>query len=94
VHWKGKAETNYPWGKETDYESLVSTSTTPIRDQRGLWRSGEHLRVKRSRTQMAGTFVRGTDQKNFYYKYTRELLKDSQMVKEKTWQETIPRDHQ
>ena len=35
-----------------------------------------------------------TDQKNFYYKYTRELLKDGQMLKQKTWEETIPRDHQ
>ncbi len=35
-----------------------------------------------------------TDQKNLYYKYTRELLKDGQMVKQKTWEETIPRDHQ
>ena len=23
MHWKGKAENNYPWGKETDYESLA-----------------------------------------------------------------------
>ena len=23
VHWKGKAETNYPWGKETDFEALT-----------------------------------------------------------------------
>ena len=35
-----------------------------------------------------------TDQKNFYYKYTRELLKDGQTVKQKTWEETVPRDHQ
>ena len=35
-----------------------------------------------------------TDQKNFYYKYTRELLKDGQMLKQKTWEETIARDHQ
>jgi hypothetical protein len=35
-----------------------------------------------------------TDQKNYYYKYTRELLKDGTMIKKKTWQETIPRDHQ
>jgi hypothetical protein len=35
-----------------------------------------------------------TDAKNFYYKYTREVLKDNQMVKQKTWEETIPRDHQ
>jgi hypothetical protein len=35
-----------------------------------------------------------TDQKNFYYKYTRELLKDGALIKSKTWQETIARDHQ
>jgi hypothetical protein len=35
-----------------------------------------------------------SDAKNFYYKYTRELLKDGQPLKRKTWEETIPRDHQ
>jgi hypothetical protein len=35
-----------------------------------------------------------TDQKNFDYKYTRELLKDGQVLKSKTWQERIARDHQ
>jgi hypothetical protein len=35
-----------------------------------------------------------TDQKNFYYKYTRELLKDGKILKQKTWEETIARDHQ
>ena len=35
-----------------------------------------------------------TDQKNFHYKYTRELLKGGQTVKQKTWEETVPRDHQ
>jgi hypothetical protein len=35
-----------------------------------------------------------TDQKNFYYKYTRELLKDGKLIKTKTWQEAVPRDHQ
>ena len=35
-----------------------------------------------------------TDQKNFYYKYTRELLKNGAQVKQKTWEKTIPRDHQ
>jgi hypothetical protein len=35
-----------------------------------------------------------TEQQNFHYKYTRELLKDGHMVKQKTWEETILRDHQ
>ena len=35
-----------------------------------------------------------SDARNFYYKYTRELLKDGTLIKTKTWDETIPRDHQ
>lgn len=35
-----------------------------------------------------------SDRKNFFYKYTRELLKDGALVKQKTWEETIPRDYQ
>ena len=95
VRWKGKAETNYPWGRETDYENLTynvddahpeispvqgeAESIFVIKDRELRWRG--HLSVT-------------TDQKNFYYKYTRELLKDGQMLKQKTWEETIPRDHQ
>ena len=41
-----------------------------------------------------GHLLVSTDQENFYYSYTRELLKDGLMVKTKTWKETIPRDHQ
>ena len=32
--------------------------------------------------------------KHFFYKYTRELLKDGTLLKTKTWEETIPRDLQ
>ena len=35
-----------------------------------------------------------SDVKNFYYKYTRELMKDGATLKTKTWEETIPRDFQ
>jgi hypothetical protein len=35
-----------------------------------------------------------SDAKNFYYKYTRDLLKDGKPVKQRAWEETVPRDHQ
>jgi hypothetical protein len=35
-----------------------------------------------------------SDLKNFYYDYTRRLLKDGALVREKNWEDTIPRDHQ
>jgi hypothetical protein len=35
-----------------------------------------------------------SDKTNFYYQFRRQLLKNGQVVREKKWQETIPRDHQ
>jgi len=35
-----------------------------------------------------------SDAKNFFYKYTRELRKDGNLIKTKTWEKTIPRDLQ
>jgi hypothetical protein len=35
-----------------------------------------------------------SDLKNFYYGYKRELVENGRVVRQKTWQETIPRDHQ
>lgn len=95
VHWKGKDGYTYPWGKQDDLESMTyegddahpetstvrgeAESTFTLKDRTLVWRG--HLQVT-------------TDRANFYYRYTRELLKDGQILKTKTWQETIPRDHQ
>ncbi len=35
-----------------------------------------------------------SDAHTFFYKYTRTLLKDGALMKTKTWEEPIPRDHQ
>ena len=54
-------------------------STFALKDRTLVWRG--HLSVT-------------TDRGNFYYKYTRELLKDGNIIKTKTWDEVIARDHQ
>jgi uncharacterized protein len=95
VVWKGKSQTEYPWAKEKDCEQLTyvvydanpaansvfgeAESTYELKGRVLTWRG--HLSVT-------------SDEKNFSYTYTRELLKDGQVFKQKTWQETIPRDHQ
>jgi len=35
-----------------------------------------------------------SDLQNFYYTYTRRLLENGRLVREKAWQDTIPRDYQ
>lgn len=35
-----------------------------------------------------------SDSENFYYTYTRRVLENEKLLREKTWKKTIPRDHQ
>jgi len=95
VHWHGQTETQYPWGKETDYEDLTYDANDAHPEISAV--DGEAKSVFELKGRLLtwqGHLSVTTDQKNFYYKYVRELLKDGQLVKQKTWQETIPRDHQ
>jgi hypothetical protein len=34
-----------------------------------------------------------SDSENFFYDQRRELLNNGEVVREKSWKETIPRDH-
>jgi predicted acyl esterase len=95
VHWKGKESGEYPWGKEIDYENLTYDTDDAHPETCSVRGEAESVFTLKGRTlTWRGHLLVTTDQKNFYYKYTRELLKDGVMIKSKSWQETIARDHQ
>ncbi len=95
VHWKGKDGYTYPWGKQDDFENLTYEGDDAHPETCSVRGEAESVFSLKGRTLVwRGHLLVTTDQKNFYYKYTRELLKDGRMLKSKTWQETIPRDHQ
>jgi uncharacterized protein len=95
VHWKGKDGYVYPWGTQNDFENLTYEGDDAHPETSSVRGEAESVFALQGRTlTWRGHLLVTTDQKNFYYKYTRELLKDGQMIKSKTWQETIPRDHQ
>jgi uncharacterized protein len=95
VHWKGKDGYTYPWGKQDDFENLTYEGDDAHPETCAVRGEAESVFTLKGRTlSWRGHLSVTTDQKNFYYKYTRELLKDGEMLKSKTWQETIPRDHQ
>jgi hypothetical protein len=95
VHWKGKDGSEYPWGTQSDFENLTYEGDDAHPETCSVHGEAESVFALKGRTLVwRGHLLVTTDQKNFYYKYTRELLKDGQMLKSKTWQETIPRDHQ
>jgi hypothetical protein len=35
-----------------------------------------------------------SDRDNFYYRYLRRLTQDGELIREKAWEDTIPRDYQ
>jgi predicted acyl esterase len=95
VHWKGKERATYPWGTESDYENLTYDADDTHPETSSVRGEAETVFALKGRTlTWRGHLLVTTDQKNFYYKYTRELLKDGALIKSKTWQETIARDHQ
>ena len=82
-------------GTENDFENLTYEVDDSHPETCSVRGEAESIFALKGRTLIwRGHLLVTTDQKNFYYKYTRELLKDGQMIKTKTWLETIPRDHQ
>ena len=90
-----KFQAEFPWVRLTGYEKL-SYETDDLHPELSSVRGEKELSyaLKERTLTWRGHLVLSSDVKNFYYKYTRELLKDGQMVRSKTWEETVPRDHQ
>jgi predicted acyl esterase len=95
VIWSGKSSEEYPWGKETDLEKLTYWADDNHPETSSILGEADTTIVLQDRVLLwRGRLNLSSDATNFYYKYTRELLKDGQMVKTKTWEEIVPRDHQ
>jgi hypothetical protein len=95
VLWKGKMGGEYPWGKETDLEQLTYFIDDNHPDVNTIHGEAESIYALKGRTLIwRGHLTFTSDATNFYYTYTRELLKDETLLKTKTWKATIPRDLQ
>jgi predicted acyl esterase len=95
VMWSGKSAETYPWGKETDLEVITYLAEDNHPETSSVQGEAEiRMALKQQTLTWKGHLTLSSDAQNFYYKYTRELLKDGEQIKQKTWQETIPRDHQ
>ncbi len=93
--WSGQMTTEYPWGKEIDYEQLTYAAGDLSPDKSSVQGEIERrFELKDRVLSWRGHLSVSSDATRFFYKYTRELFKDGTLVKTKTWEETIPRDHQ
>jgi hypothetical protein len=87
--------TRYPWGTQTYFESIEHRSSNDHPENtsvRGTHRLEVTLEDRVLRWEADLLF--SSDRENFYYEYCRRLLEDGALIREKTWTDTIPRDHQ
>jgi uncharacterized protein len=95
VTWSGQSAETYPWGKETDSERITYLADDNHPETSSVQAEAEIVMALKQQTlRWQGHLMLSSDAKNFYYRYTRQLVKDGQLFKQKTWEETIPRDHQ
>jgi putative CocE/NonD family hydrolase len=85
----------YPWGTEA-YQETIEHSTSDAHPENTAVRGTHRMEVTlKDRVLVWEAELSFTsDRDNFHYRYTRRLEKNGELVREKTWSDTIPRDYQ
>ncbi len=87
--------TPYPWGTESYGESIVHEVNT--RDPAQAKVTSDYwieVELPDRTLKWQGLLDFSSDDRFFYYQYTRLLLEDGAEIRRKRWDERIPRDHQ
>jgi hypothetical protein len=87
--------TRYPWGTERYRETIVHVTTDAHPESTSM--EGEHrmeVELEHRTLIWEAELLFRSDLQSFYYTYTRRLLENGRLVREKAWQDTIPRDYQ
>jgi len=85
----------FPWGTET-YRETIEHRTADDHPENTKVKGTHMLQVElEDRTlRWEAELDFSSDLENFYYRYIRRLSEDGELVREKEWQETIPRNYQ
>lgn len=95
VSWNGFDQTEFPWGivgnrEELNYEiEDLHTDTSTVRGY-----SETTVLLKDRSLKWAVNLHFTGDQTYFYYRYGRQLFENGSLIRERMWNEKIPRDHQ
>jgi predicted acyl esterase len=95
VIWQGTTAVSYPWGRFDHSEKLTYDIDDAHPDTARVQGDSEYIQaVKDHVLTWRGRLDVTSDAQTFFYKYTRTLLRDGVIIRTKTWEEPIPRDHQ
>jgi hypothetical protein len=90
----GKGGRVYPWGTIRYFREVIQEvkDDDPARAS-VVGKTGYSLEIGDRTVDLKGELALSSDQENFYYIYTRQAWENGKLIREKTWEETIPRDH-
>ncbi len=92
---KNSGATRYPWGVERFEEAIehrTSDADPALTSVTGRYKLTEELKGRTLEFEQTVEFR--SDEKNFHLRFHRWVLENGEKVREKTWNETIPRDYQ
>jgi hypothetical protein len=96
VHASNTGAYRYPWGVHRYRERIVHT--THDDDPARTSMTGDHrmeVELDDGRVLLWESELSfESDAENFHYRYTRRLYRNGELLRERTWTETIPRDYQ
>jgi hypothetical protein len=85
----------YPWGVERYQETITHRTSDAAPEDTSV--TGTHrmeVEVGNRRLRWEAELDFTSDAHDFHYVYTRRLLENGRLVRDKVWRETIPRDFQ
>jgi hypothetical protein len=95
VTWSGKTAVSYPWGRFDHSERLIYYIDDAHPDAARVQGDSEYIQLAKEHVlTWRGRLDLTSDVHTFFYKYTRTLLKDGVVIRTKTWEEPVARDHQ
>jgi predicted acyl esterase len=95
VVMKNRTRTTYPWATIRHVEDI--THRVNDLDPADASVTGDYSIIVEKPDQTLiwrGIIDWHSDEDNFYFKYTKSVTGDEELLKERVWEKTIPRDHQ
>lgn len=84
----------YPWGTIRYFREVIREAEDDNPALAGvIGKTAYELELGDRIVKLEGDLSVTSDPENFYYSYTRRALENGKLIREKTWEETIPRDH-
>jgi predicted acyl esterase len=95
VTWQGSTSADYPWGRFDHTEKLTYDVDDDHPDRARVQGDSRYDQAVPGHVlTWIGRLDVTSDARTFFYHYTRTLLRDGAVLRTRTWEEPIPRDHQ